>query len=252
MYHTTGLNKDDIVELCSLIYSSAQDGENVRPWPPILGLFKSVVIALTYLRRNHVQAELAEYYGVSQSTTSRAITAVTPVLARVVHEFTPTAEELPVDEQLIVDGTLTSCWTWADHQELYSGKHRTTGLNLQVVCDLTGTLRWISDAADGSRHDSTALRDTGVLDGIEPANWIGDKGYVGLGIITPIKKPQHRELLDWEKEFNTAINRVRWQVEQVIANLKAWRILHTDYRRPLASFRETISAVVGLQFFKSA
>jgi DDE family transposase len=67
---------------------------------------------------------------------------------------------------------------------------------------------------------------------------------------TPIKKPLHRDLLDWEKEFNTAVNRIRWKIEQIIANLKAWRILHTEYRRPLATFRETISAVVELQFYR--
>ena len=35
-------------------------------------------------------------------------------------------------------------------------------------------------------------------------------------------------------------------VERAIANLKNWRILHTDYRRPLDSFTTTISAAVGL------
>ena len=44
-------------------------------------------------------------------------------------------------------------------------------------------------------------------------------------MITPIRKPPHRELLDWEKEFNTAINKIRWKIEQTIANLKTWRIL---------------------------
>jgi hypothetical protein len=43
--------------------------------------------------------------------------------------FTPTAEDLPCDEQLIVDGILVSCWSWEGHPELYSGKHHTTGLN---------------------------------------------------------------------------------------------------------------------------
>lgn len=173
MYHTTGLSKDDIIELCA----AESNGEEARPWPSILGLFKSAVVTLTYLRRNHVQQELAEYHGVSQSTISRAITAITPLLA-------------------------------------------------------------------------TALRESGVLDGIDPRNWIGDKGYVGLDMITPIKKSAHRDLLDWEKEFNTAINRIRWKIEQTIANLKTWRILHTDYRRPLATFGETISAVIGLQFYR--
>jgi hypothetical protein len=251
MYHTTGFSKDDITELCALVHatdlSSGRDG-----YPPILSLFKSVAVTLTYLRRNHVQQELAEYHRVSQPTISRAITAVTPVLARVLRTFVPTAEDLPRDEQMIVDGTLVSCWSWDNHHELYSGKHHTTGLNIQVVCDLAGRLRWISDPRDGCRHDSASLRGSGVLEGIDPGNWIGDKGYVGLGMITPIKKPPHRELLEWEKEFNTAINRIRWKIEQTIANLKTWRILHTDYRRPLATFADTISAVIGLQFYRVA
>ncbi|HEX5494178.1 MAG TPA: transposase family protein [Mycobacteriales bacterium] len=244
------MTKDDIVELCILVHAAESGSEDTRRWPPILGLFRSVVVALTYLRRNHVQSELAEYYGVSQSTISRAITTVTPRLARAVRGFTPTAQELPHGEQLIVDGTLASCWTWADHQELYSGKHRTTGVNLQVICDLAGRLRWISDPVDGCRHDSRALRESGVIDQINPADWFGDKGYVGLGMITPIKKPTHRDLLDWEKEFNTAINRIRWRIEQTIANLKTWRILHTDYRRPLTTFHETITTVIDLQFYR--
>src|SRR5438105_2571038 len=178
MYHTTGFRKDEITELCALVHargaSSGGDG-----YPPILRLFKSVVVTLTYLRRNHVQQELAEYYGVSQSTISRAITAVTPALARALRKFTPTAEDLPRGEEMIVDGALVGCWSWANHTELYSGKHRTTGMNIQVVCDLAGRLRWISDPVDGSRHDSAALRASGALDAIDPSDWIGDKGYVG-------------------------------------------------------------------------
>ena len=252
MYHTTGFSKDEIADLCTLFHATGISSGGDDGYPTVLGLFKSVAVALTYLRRNHVQQELAEYYGVSQSTISRAITAITPALARMMRQFTPTAEELPSDEQLIVDGTLISCWSWDDHPELYSGKHHTTGLNIQVVCDLVGRLRWISDPVDGCRHDSAALRLSGVLDGVDTQNWIGDKGYIGLDMITPIKKPPHRELLDWEKEFNTAINKIRWRIEQTIANLKTWRILHTDYRRPLATFTDTISAVIGLQFYRAA
>jgi hypothetical protein len=66
---------------------------------------------------------------------------------------------------------------------------------------------------------------------------------------TPIKKPECRELLDWEIEFNKQVNKIRYRIEQVIANLKTWRILHTDYRRPLSTFTQTISTVVALQFY---
>ena len=71
-------------------------------------------------------------------------------------------------------------------------------------------------------------------------------------MVTPIKKTGEGELLDWQHTFNGAINGVRAVVEQVIANVKNWRILHTDYRRPLDSFATTISAAVGLLFYSLA
>jgi hypothetical protein len=129
---------------------------------------------------------------------------------------------------------------------------QTTGLNVQVVCTLDGGLVWISDPVDGSRHDTYCLRESGALTSAVAANWTGDKGYVGTGTLTPFKKPTHRDLLDWEKTFNTEINKIRYVIEQIIANFKTWRILHTDYRRPLATFVTTIAAVVGLHFYRAA
>lgn len=251
MYHTTGFTKAQITDLCTLINASWPPASQ-RPWPPILGLYKSTVIALTYLRRNRVQAEIAESYDVSQPTISRAVTALTPLLGAVLADYTPVAEDLNDRCQYIVDGSLLPCWSWARHRELYSGKHKTTGLSVQVACRLDGTLAWISDAIDGRRHDTFALKESGILLTMDPNMWIGDKGYVGNDMLTPIKKPAYRNLLDWEKEFNKQINKVRYVIEQVIANFKTWRILHTDYRRPLKSFRETISTVIALHFYKIA
>jgi DDE superfamily endonuclease len=248
MYSTTGLTRDQITELCIRVNAAAADGENVS-WPPVLGLFKSVVVTLTYLRRNRAQAEIAETYGVTQPTVSRAVTALTAALGTVVADEVPVAEDLDPRTQYIVDGTLLPCWSWRGQRQLYSGKHKTTGLNVQVACDLDGRLAWISDPVDGCRHDSAALHLSGVLDTLQPENWMGDKGYIGKGMITPIRKPVCRDLLDWEKEFNTAVNRIRYLIERTIANFKTWRILHTDYRRPLATFTTTISTVIGLHFY---
>ena len=39
-------------------------------------------------------------------------------------------------------------------------------------------------------------------------------------MITPARKPAHGELTDSDKRNNTAINRVRYLIERVIANLK--------------------------------
>ncbi len=250
MYHTTGLSRDDITDLCARI--SHETSARERKWPPVLGLFRSVVVALTYLRRNRVQAELAETFEVSQPTISRAIAAITPLIPEVLRSYVPTADELDGRTQYIVDGTLLPCWSWASHPELYSGKHKTTGMNVQLACTLDGRLAWVSDPVDGRRHDTYCLAQSGVLLTLEPSNWLGDKGYAGNNMLTPIKKPEHRGLLDWEKEFNKQINRIRYMIEQTIANFKTWRIAHTDYRRPLATFATTISAVVALHFYATA
>ena len=207
-------------------------------------------MTLTYLRRNRVQAELAETFGVSQPTISRAITALIPILGRILADYVPVAEDLGPNRQYIVDGTLLPCWSWESLPGLYSGKHKTTGVNVQVACDLSGRLVWISDPIEGRRHDTAALRLTGVLDTLDTHNWLGDKGYIGNDMITPYRKPAHRELLDWEKKFDTGVNQLRYKIERTIANIKTCRIFHTDYRRPFHTFTETISTVIALHFYK--
>ena len=251
MYHTTGLTSAEITELSEKI-EARETVSGTRRWPPILGLRNSLIVTLTYLRRNRVQAEIAESYHVSQPTISRAVTAITPLIPEVLAEYVPTADDLDDDTQHIVDGTLLPCWSWRAHPELYSGKHKATGMNVQVACTITGSLTWISDPIPGSRHDNHCLGESGALLTLNPRDWFGDKGYVGNNMITPIKKPQGGDLLDWQKEFNRQVNKIRYVIEQVIANFKTWRIMHTDYRRPLDTFPETISAVIALHFYATA
>ena len=71
MYHTTGLDKAEVLDLCEMIHQESVPEE--QTWPPILGLCRSVVVTLTYLRRNRVQAEIAEAFEVSQPTISRRV-----------------------------------------------------------------------------------------------------------------------------------------------------------------------------------
>jgi hypothetical protein len=167
LYHTTGLHASGILDVCERIHREAPESEH--KWPPILGLYKSVVVTLAYLRRNRTQAELAETYGGSQPTISRAISAVTPLLDKALRGYVPTADELDASTQYVVDGTLLPCWSWAGHPQLYSGKHKTTGMNVQVACTLDGELAWISDPVDGARHDVYCMDESGSSTHSTPA-----------------------------------------------------------------------------------
>jgi hypothetical protein len=249
MYYTTGLDRNEIVDICTRI-ACAGIPEEDKKWPPCLGLFNSVAVTLCYMRHNDSQARIGEEFAVSQATISRAISVITSLLAECMREFAPTADDLDPEEQYIVDGTLLPCWSWKDRPELYSGKHKTTGVNVQVSCSIYGRLSWISDPVTGNHHDNYCLSDSEALLAMNPGNWIGDKGYVGNDMITPFKKPAGGELLNWQKEFNSGVNKIRWMIEQVISHFKNWKIMSTDYRRPFETFATTISAVVGLHFYR--
>src|SRR6266542_4984723 len=181
MYHTTGLTKAQIAKLCAKI-EAREIKPGMRRWPPVLGLNNALVVTLTYLRRNRVQEEIAEVYGVSQPTISRAISAITPLLVQALLEYIPAADDLDGSRQFIVDGTLLPCWSWAARPDLYSGKHKTTGMKVLVACTLEAPTSGIPTAVPANRHDNYRLvEEEGLLEG-EPFNGTGDKGFVGKGM----------------------------------------------------------------------
>ena len=246
MDYTTGLTDDEFDELLVRLREEGVEGR-----PPILGLSGSLRATLIHLRHNIVQAAIGELLGVSQPTISRAVKALTGAIARILEGLLLTAEEVPQGCDYVVDGTLFPCWSWRNHRELWSGKHKATGVNVQILVLPDGGLVWASDPYPGSMHDVAALDASGLLEGIDPSGWIADKGYIGRGMITPHKKPPNGELSEATKEVNKSINRIRQVVERTIAHIKSWRILHTDYRRPLHTFEQTITATLSLYTFKT-
>lgn len=249
-HRTTGLSPEQFTELCRRVC------DHLGPWnaptgrPRALALGAAVKATVMYFKNNLTQEAIAELLEVSQPTISRVIADLEPVIGEVLAEHVPAVPDALAGRVIVVDGTLTPCWSWAQAPELYSGKHHTTGHNHQVLVTLDGHLAHISDPLPGRTHDARAVRDSGLLDVLDAGNTIADKGYLGLGILTPVRKPPGRELPPGKKDFNTQVNSLRAVVERAIAHLKTWRILHTDYRRPRASYPTAFNTVRALHFFK--
>jgi len=207
-----------------------------------------------YVRQNCSQEFLGDLRGVSQSTVSRIVAELVPVVAEVLDEFVPdpaAAIELVQGRVPLVDGTLARCWSYADHPELWSRKYATTGFNIQVVGLLDGRPVFISDPLPGSTHDARAFKETPVVDIVRAsAGGIGDKGYQGCdAMATPRKRPPRGELSRRDKQCNAEHSALRAPVERLIAAVKAWRILHTDFRRPFHAYIDTFKATRALFFF---
>jgi len=118
-----------------------------------------------------------------------------PLIEASTEEDRPTVDEAKEaaarEQTVLVDGFLAPTWSWRDTPELWSGKHKTTGFNGQVIANLRGDLLFVSEPITGHNHDMTALAETETADIIAAAySGIGDKGYQGSDFITPFKKPQ--------------------------------------------------------------
>jgi hypothetical protein len=230
-----------------------------EPWnkktgrPKSCGLYRAVEIACMYIRQNGTQEFLGDLREISQPTVSRIVTTLVPLIKTVLEEFVPNAKdavEMVKGRVCLVDGTITPCWSYADHPELWSRKKGTTGFNAQLVSLLDGTPVFVSDPLSGNTHDKTAFEETPVAEIVSSSGGgIGDKGYQGTDLATPRKKPKGGELSKRDKENNAAVSALRAPIERVVAHFKNWKILHTDYRRPYSTYRETYDAARGLFFF---
>jgi len=246
---TTGLTHAQFDELAARIEERIAWGCG-RGRPKGLTLRQAVKATVMYFRTNVTEELIAELLFVDQSTISRVISDLEDVIAEELEEFVPDLVEEMDGRVGVVDGSLCPCWSWADAPELYSGKHKTTGHSHQFVCDLSGDLLHVSDPLPGKTHDAKAINETGLTDILHSDNSIGDKGFIGTGPVTPFRKPAGGELLDWQKEFNTAVNKIRYVIERAIANFKTWRCMFTDYRRPLRTYPTAFRAVRALYFFQ--
>jgi hypothetical protein len=232
-----------------------------KPWgrgtgrPKELTLREALVVTSGYMRQNIVEEVWAEIFDGDQSTISRYITFLTPLIEQATAEFRPSAEEAAEATRgaiALVDGTLWPCWSWDGERELWAGKYKTTGHGSLIITTLTGRVSFVSEPVPGNQHDMAKLTGSECEMIFKLAgDVVGDKGFIGTDyIITPVRKPKDRDLSVSEQDYNNQISSLRAPVERAVAHLKTWRILFTDYRRPLKTFLSSFRAAIGLYFFK--
>jgi hypothetical protein len=260
-YATTGLTSGQLTMLTLLVHREI--GSLVKPGakkPPAVCLRDSIAMVVMLMRRNVTQAFAGGIFGCSQPTVSRRWDLLRPVIARVLRPYIPDpAQVVGRHGTPLADGTICPTWDWKAVPDLYSGKAKYTGMNVQIACNLNGDVAAIAPVpVPGARHDACAFEASG-LKGImekclcadDPAADLGYIGVDGIGIV-PFKKRKGSELEDWQREFNTTFSKARSAVEHAVAKVKTWRMLSREggrYRCPIDKFESMLAAVSGLFFF---
>jgi hypothetical protein len=256
-HRMTGLSAEQFDALVDLVAGALE-----KPWrasvgrPRELDLHEAVFVTLVYARHNVTEELLGEFMGLDQSQISRIISELTPIVEEVTAPYVPTeqdATEALSGQVALVDGSLAPCWSWAGRRDLWAGKHATTGHNFLVISDLLGRVRYVSDPHPGKDHDMTLVKEE-VVERILAAagDVVADKGFQGSGYITPVKKPKGGHLTYLQHDFNNKISGLRAAIERAVAHVKNWKILHTDYRRPINTWETSFRAVIGVFFFSLA
>jgi hypothetical protein len=156
------------------------------------------------MKQNIPEEVWADIFDVAQSTISRYITLLTPLIEKATERDRPTktaAAKAVRGAITLVDGSLWPCWSWNGRKKLWSGKHKTTGHGALIITNLQGRVIFISDPVTGNQHDMGKLNGSVAEKILKKASGVfGDKGFIGTNYITtPIRKPKSRRLLNGRK-----------------------------------------------------
>jgi hypothetical protein len=252
----TGLTGGQLAELTARVRQIV-GGLTSAGRPYGLGLFRSVAMVVSLMRKNLTQELAGAIFGVSQPTVSRRWDLLRPAIGEALAEFVPDPHQLIGQGTALVDGTVCPTWDWRAVPDLYSGKAGYPGMNLQVAATLDGRLAAVgATPVHGARHDAHAYPASGLAQALADLHTVADLGYLGVdGIdLAPIRKPAGGELHHADAEFNTHLSRIRAPVEHAIAHLKTWRMLSEEggrYRPPIEKYASMLKAVIGLFFFST-
>ncbi|MEV0900800.1 transposase family protein [Actinoplanes sp. NPDC049802] len=191
---------------------------------------RQALLALAHLRNGDTYTRLAAGFNIGIATAWRYVQEAIALLRAVADDLDTAMRRIRRLAYVILDGTLIPIDRVADQKPYYSGKHKSHGVNVQVIADAVGRLVWVSPALPGATHDLTAARTHGIIEALTSVNVMtfADKAYQGArgSVRTPFKRRRFRPKLSRrQKTVNRAHAKIRARGERAIATLKTWKVL---------------------------
>jgi transposase len=193
-------------------------------------------------------------FGIDDSRVCRIIKQLEPLLAKLVaidknrtYSYEEAAQLIDVTEQIIERPVRSQ-------KKYYSGKKRRHTLKTEIRVNSDGKIRNISKSYEGKTHDFKIYKQS---DAIPIGTRVyADSGYQGLAKLsknakTPIKRKRKKPLTYWQKRYNKIVAKRRIKVENILAQLKNFRILSNRYRNKRKAYNLKFNIIAGIVNIKN-
>lgn len=230
-----------------------------------------VLLTVVWLRVYPTHEVLGYLFGVSDSTVSRIIQRVLPLLEQAGRDtmrmpdpgrkrrrsLDQLLHDTP-DLAVIIDTFEQKIQRTKDPDErdrFYSGKKKTHTLKSQVTVDeQTGAIVDIADSVPGPTADINLLEQSGLMKRLpDGVGGIGDLAYIGIDKLhphglgaSPRRKPRGKPRPPEDVAYNTAFSRRRILVENTIGRLRRYQSLSQTDRQHRQHHSARVCAVAGL------
>jgi hypothetical protein len=215
-----------------------------------LELEDMILMLLLYYRSYITQEFIGILFGIDDSRVCRIIQTLEPILAKVMaikKERHLSKEEV---ESLIIHATEQPCERPQKKQKrYYSGKKKRHMLKTEIRITLKKRIVHVSKTRPGSVHDFKLHKSEPPLP--KDSRAYVDSGYQGLDkthVATelPYKKSKKKPLDKEEKEYNHALSRIRVKVENVLGQIKTFKILSDRYRNKRKRYNLKFNIIAGI------
>jgi hypothetical protein len=236
-----------------------------------LAYTNQLLLTLVWLRQYPTNEVLGFLFGVSDSTVSRILARLLPLLEasgkdsmrmpdpgrkrrKSLDALLKDTPELAV----IIDSFEQRVQRSKDRSEAdahYSGKKKQHTLKSQIAVDEeTGEICDVAESVAGPTADITLLKQSRLLERLpEGVGGIGDLAYVGIAEAhpqglgaTPRRKPRGRDRPPEDVCFNRAFSRRRITVEHTIGRMRRYECLSQSDRHHRQNHTPRVRAVAGL------
>jgi len=227
-----------------------------RPGRPyVLDLEDMLLMLLLYYRSYITQEFIGFLFGIDKSQVCRTIKKLEPLLARIMAiQKTRSLSEDEIQE-LLIDATEQPIERPKKKQKkYYSGKKKRHTMKTQLIITKRGRIVDISPPHPGSIHDFAIFK----KEPPPPKNsrLFVDSGYQGIDKIHeesefPFKATKNKPLDKEEKEYNHALSKIRVKVENILAQIKIFKIMSDRYRNKRKRYGVKFNIIAGIVNMKN-